>query len=119
VTSTRDVGVAAESLAERELVRLGYRILERNFRSKQGEIDLVADDQGVVCFVEVRSRGRTDLGLPEETIGAEKRRRIARAAEHWLVAHAASERLCRFDVVAIDEDGVTLYRDAFRLDGLP
>ena len=118
MTSTRDAGLAAESAAERELVRLGYHIVERNYRAKQGEIDLIAEEQGVLCFVEVRSRGRTDLGLPEETIDWAKRRRIARAAEQWLVAHDAGERICRFDVVAIDEAGITLFRDAFRLDGL-
>jgi putative endonuclease len=118
VTSTREVGLRAESLAEGELIRLGYRILDRNFRTQQGEIDLVAEDQGVLCFVEVRSRGRTDLGRPEETIGALKRGRIARAAELWLLQHERPERLCRFDVVAIDGEAIALFRDAFRLDGL-
>jgi putative endonuclease len=119
VTSTRDVGLDAESRAERELCRLGYRILDRNYRAKRGELDLIAEDGDVLCFVEVRSRSRTDLGRPEETVDREKRGRIARAAEQWLVAHDAGQRLCRFDVVAIDEAGVTLFKDAFRLDGLP
>ena len=114
--STREVGFQAEARAERELVRLGYRILDRNFRGKRGELDLVAEDGDVLCFVEVRSRGRLDLGLPEETINREKRRRIALAAEEWLLAQRSPERVCRFDVVAIDEERVTLHRDAFRLD---
>jgi putative endonuclease len=101
-SSTRDVGLQAESQAERELSRLGYRILDRNYRAKQGELDLVAEDQGVLCFVEVRSRARVDLGRPEETVDREKRGRIARAAEQWLVAHDAGARVCRFDVVAMD-----------------
>jgi len=115
--TTRAIGLEAESRAERELVRLGYRILDRNYRARRGELDLVAEDAGVVCFVEVRSRGRVDLGRPEETIGPEKRRRIALAAEEWLLAHPRGEPICRFDVVAIDEEGITVLRDAFRLDG--
>jgi len=116
--STREIGLEAESRAEHELIRLGYRILARNFRARRGELDVVAEEGETLCFVEVRSRGRLDLGRPEETIGAEKRRRIALAAEEWLIANACADRLCRFDVMAVDEDSVTLFRDAFRQDGL-
>ena len=96
----------------------GYRILDRNFRSAAGELDLVADEDGVVCFVEVKGRSATGFGLPAESVTAEKRRRIFRAAEAWLKRRRREGARCRFDVVSIldGSDGrkVEILRDAFQ-----
>jgi len=114
----RGLGDDWERLAEKRLKRAGYRVLERNFRVKPGEVDLVAEENGVICFVEVKGRRGEGFGLPAEAVTAEKQRRIFRAAQAWLVRERRGEAPCRFDVVSIREtpDGpeVEILRDAFR-----
>jgi putative endonuclease len=114
----RGVGDDWERLAESRLKREGYRVLERNFRVKPGEVDLVAEENGVICFVEVKGRRGAGFGLPAEAVTAEKQRRIFRAAEAWLARERRSAAPCRFDVVSIREtpEGpeVEILRDAFR-----
>ena len=113
----RGRGQEWESLAERHLKKAGYRILDRNVRTKVGEIDLVAEENGILCFIEVKGRRGTGFGLPEEAVDAEKQRRIFRAAEAYLQSRRLADRRCRFDVVAILQDGadsdVSIHRDAF------
>lgn len=114
----RGLGDDWERLAEKRLKAAGYRVLERNFRARPGEIDLVAEENGVICFVEVKGRRGEGFGLPAEAVTAEKQRRIFRAAEAWLARERRREAPCRFDVVSIREtpDGpeVEILRDAFR-----
>lgn len=114
--STTEAGGDAETTAAATLVRLGYRILTRNYRIKSGEIDLVAEDGKILCFVEVRSRADGAHGTPEETISRTKRRRLASAAQHYLTRHRREDAHCRFDVVAIEGKNVRVLKDAFRLD---
>ena len=113
----RGVGQEWERLAERHLKAAGYRIRVRNFRTKVGEIDFVAEDGDILCFVEVKGRHSLRFGLPEEAVNAEKQRRIFRAAQAYLQRERLEETPCRFDVVAILEGGpkpdVTILRDAF------
>ena len=113
--STRSVGSAAEARAAAFLVARGYRVVATNVAFKRGELDLVCEADGHLCFVEVRSRAHVRLGRPEETIDRRKQRRIAHAAEMYLLRHPTTKP-CRFDVVAIvgDEEPL-LIRDAFRL----
>ena len=115
---SRGAGWDWERTAERTLVDAGYRILDRGFRAAAGELDLVAEEDGVVCFVEVKGRSGTGFGLPEESVTAEKRRRIFRAAETWLKRRRREGARCRFDVVSIldGSDGrkVEILRDAFQ-----
>jgi putative endonuclease len=103
-------GSAAEDAAARHLEAQGYRILARNVRSKLGELDIIARDGRVVCFVEVRLRRN---GTAAETVDAGKRRRLARAAQRYLAAQRLHDAPCRFDVVAVGPGGMTLIRDAF------
>jgi putative endonuclease len=113
----RAAGAAFEALAATHLERSGFRILHRNYTIRAGEIDLVAlAPDGTVCFVEVRARAGTDFGTPAETVGAQKRRRIASAAALYLARHyRGREPACRFDVVAITGDQIEHITDAFRL----
>ena len=121
-TTTVVIGGDAERVACDYLASHGYRIVETNYRCKLGELDVIAEDQdGVLCFVEVRSRtrGPRDFGRPVETIGQVKRRRIIRAAEQYIFARAVDpERAMRFDVVGVvfEPNHVTLelIRDAFQ-----
>jgi len=113
----RGVGQEWESVAEKRLKEAGYRIRARNFRTKVGEIDFVAEDGGVLCFIEVKGRHSTRFGIPEDAVNAEKQRRIFRAAQAYLQRERLENTPCRFDVVAIFQDGtapnVTILRDAF------
>lgn len=105
----------ASSLLEENLLR----ILDRNVRFKDGELDIVADDSGTTVFVEVKRRRDSWLGSPAEAVTRTKRLRVVRAARRWLAAHPARARSVRFDVVAVlgDPPAVTWIRDAFRADG--
>jgi putative endonuclease len=96
-----ELGARAERLAADHLLARGYRIVARNYRTRGGEIDLVAQDGDTLVFVEVRARSRADLGAPFETVGRVKQRRVARAAEAWLVAHDATRAPARFDVISV------------------
>ncbi len=115
---SRGVGQAWEDLAARELRRAGYRILDRNFRAGPGEIDFVARDGAVLCFLEVKGRRGLRFGLPEEAVTIEKQRRIVRAAQAWLRARRVAPGSRRFDVVSILEERgspprVSILRGAF------
>ena len=94
------IGAAAEELAARYLLAQGLRIIERNFRVRGGEIDLIARDGRTLVFVEVRLRSRSDFGGAAASITAQKQQRIILAAPHYLQAHG--EQPCRFDCVLLD-----------------
>ena len=107
-------GAAAEEKAAAYLAARGLRLLERNFRVRGGEIDLVCQDGGTTVFVEVRLRSRADYGGAAASITAEKQRRLILAARHWLVRHG--ERNCRFDAVLMDGERIEWLKDAFAAD---
>jgi putative endonuclease len=114
----RGLGQDWERLAEKHLKKAGYRIRDRNVRTKVGEIDLIAEENGILCFIEVKGRSGTGFGHPAEAVTLEKQRRISRAAEAYLQRERIKKRICRFDVVAILDQGVgggvEILRDAFR-----
>ncbi|MDF1562341.1 MAG: YraN family protein [Deltaproteobacteria bacterium] len=115
----RHLGHAVEAWVARQLEARGWRILERNFTVRGGEIDLVAEREGVRAYVEVRSRSRGDRGPAEATIDRRKIQRIVLAARHHLARHGDGGCDLRFDVVAVVlEDGrprqLEHLEDAFR-----
>jgi len=102
----RAQGDAAEERACRHLDRSGFAIVERKYRTKCGEIDIVARKGDVLVFVEVRSREVPGFGTPEESVTPEKRRRIVAAARRYLSGVPPSSwREARFDVIAIEGSG--------------
>ncbi|HUJ57076.1 MAG TPA: YraN family protein [Kofleriaceae bacterium] len=113
--TTTDRGASAEARAAQLLVRHGYEIVERNFRCKSGELDIVARDGGVLCFVEVRSRSNADHGHAAEMIDRGKQRQVARVALHYISLRDPVFARSRFDVVAITGDSIELIKDAWRL----
>jgi putative endonuclease len=118
-SGSRGTGWDWERAAEKALEAEGYRILARNFRTRMGEIDFVADDRGTLCFVEVKGRSGEGFGSPAAAVTAEKQRRIFRAAEAYLAARNAPAPVCRFDVVAIlerpdEKPAIEILRDAFQ-----
>jgi putative endonuclease len=114
---SRGTGQRWEFLAQRKLQAAGYTILDRNFRGRAGEIDFVAEEGGVLCFIEVKGRHGVSRGAPAEAVTLEKQRRIFRAAEEYLRRRRIGTRPCRFDVVAVLEANgctdVMLLRSAF------
>jgi putative endonuclease len=100
-SSRAERGRRAEERAARYLSRHGYRIRDRSFRTRVGEIDLIAEQGDCLVFVEVRFRSRDDFGGPEESVTPQKQRRIARTALLYLQRKGLMDRVCRFDVVAV------------------
>lgn len=99
----------------RVLRAAGFVILERNYRCPLGEIDVIARDGATLVFVEIRTRSRADRGTALETVRADKQRRIARVAQHYLVVRKPKVQSMRFDVVGITAEDVVHVRGAFRL----
>lgn len=96
------LGRVGEELAARELSSRGYEILERRYRTRHGEIDIVAADGDTLVFVEVRARATEEFGCAAESVTDAKKRRVTAMAADYLVRHHVTNRPCRFDVVAID-----------------
>lgn len=111
-TTTR--GREAEERAARHLERCGLRVIERNFRVRGGEIDLICNAGKTLVFVEVRLRTRSDFGGAAASISAGKRRRIVLAAQHYLARKAECD--CRFDCVLIDGEQLEWIPNAFAAD---
>jgi putative endonuclease len=110
-TAKQTTGDEGEALAAQHLVRHGLRVLERNFRVKGGEIDLICRDGEMTVFVEVRRRANRDFGGAAASVGPAKQRRLILAARHWLATHG--DIPCRFDVVAIDGAQLDWIKSAF------
>ena len=113
--TTIATGARNEERAASYLVERGYRIVERNFKTKIGELDIIARDRGTLVFVEVRSRGGRGHGSALEAVNQTKRGRVSRMAQLYIAWRRPEFELARFDVVAITGAEVTLIRDAWRL----
>ena len=115
--SRREIGRAAEERAASYLEAHGYRLLERNWTIRGGEIDLIAEKAEVLCFVEVRTRGAGARVGALESVDARKRSRLARAAQEYLLRYRLHDRRARFDVIAVTGDGaISHIESAFTLD---
>ena len=113
---TKAKGDLGEQIAVDHLRAQGYRILRRNYRCRRGEIDIVAAEGDVLCFVEVRSVASRTFGDPLETVNTRKQARILHAARHYLATGGVSEREIRFDVIGIVHEPsleIRLVRSAF------
>lgn len=113
--STVDSGRRAEDRAAAFLEERGFRILERNYRCRLGELDIIAEDGDCLVFVEVRSRASSDFGDALEMVGKAKRRQVARVAQHFLHQRQPAHRDIRFDVVGITGSRIEHVVDAFRV----
>lgn len=110
----RKIGAEKEELAATYLESRGALILERNFRCRQGEIDLIARQDGYLTFVEVKYRTTAKQGLPEEAVGIPKQKKICRVADYYRCIHGYGDKTpVRYDVVAIEGDKITWIKNAF------
>ena len=106
----RSIGAIGERAAEQHLVGRGYRIVDRNFATRAGELDLVAADDRALVFCEVKARGPDSIGgpaLPLDSIGPRKRRRVRRMAREWLHRRPPGDRPYR-DELRFDAIGITV-----------
>jgi putative endonuclease len=122
--TTTDLGRRGEDRALAHLQAHGLELIDRNYRCRAGEIDLVMRDGEVLVLVEVRTRSRSDFGTAAASIGARKQRRFVLAARHLMLARPELRRMrARIDVVAIDPGAtpamprITWIKDAFRVTG--
>lgn len=130
MTSQQKTGTAGEAAAAAYLERQGLTVLERNFRVRGGELDLICRAADVIVFVEVRLRNHKGKGKHESygggygefygsaaaSITPTKQRRLILAAQHWLTRHQQHDAPCRFDCVLIDDGHLEWVRNAFTAD---
>lgn len=118
----QSLGKRGEEIACGELERRGYIIVDRRFRTRCGELDIVARDGGVLVFVEVKARSGGNFGSPFESVTWQKRQRLSQMATSYLCAKRLGSVACRFDVVSILEQHGThtieLVRGAFDMESL-
>jgi putative endonuclease len=117
------VGRTGEDAAVQYLLQRGYCILERNYRCRFGEIDLVARDGDTLTFIEVKTRRSRTFGPAAAAVTHTKQRHLIKASQMYMVQHGKRDDLCRFDVVTIDMDGqesrIELIKDAFQPSAYP
>jgi len=101
IDTRKKLGNRGEKIAGNFLRKQGYQIIEKNYHSRLGEIDIVAREDESIVFVEVKTRRSTDFGLPEEALSYDKRRRLSKLALGYLAHRRIKDTNCRFDVVSI------------------
>jgi putative endonuclease len=101
VSTTSDLGAHGEQVAAAYLTDAGLRLLDRNWRCREGELDIVAREGDALVFCEVKTRRGTGFGHPVEAVTAVKQRRLRLLAQRWLAAHHEHASDVRFDVVGV------------------
>jgi len=108
-----DLGKKGEKISVEFLKKQGYKIVETNYRCSVGEIDIVAKDKDVLCFVEVKTRKSDEYGLPEEAVDWHKQRKLVKVALAYLEEKKVYGQDLRFDVVSVYPGHIKLIKDAF------
>jgi len=115
------LGREGEEAAARLLVTLGMEVVERNFRCRLGEVDIICRHGDTLVFVEVKTRGQGSLAAGTDAVDRGKRSRLVRAASEYLSAKKLWDKPCRFDVVSVIKRGNGLFAehlpDAFQAEG--
>jgi len=113
----KELGKKGEDLALRHLKKNGYRIFERNYVCKMGEVDIIAKEKDTLAFIEVKTRTSTAFGPPQLAVNAAKQMQLSKVALHFLKEKGLGDVKARFDVVAIilgpRGPEIELIRDAF------
>jgi putative endonuclease len=116
-----EFGVQGERVAERWLQTRGWRVIQRRFRSGHRDIDLIAQRDELVAFIEVKARSGTDFGDPVEAVNWKKRNELVRSASTWIDRHGRPGEVYRFDVIGVLLSGsrvrVRHVENAFLLPG--
>ena len=118
--TNQNLGKEGEGLADQFLSGRGYHILSRNFRTRFGEIDIIAADGPTICFIEVKARRQARYGAPEEAVQRQKQRHMVKAAIYYLKSNHLLDAPSRFDVVSVEftaaQPQISLIQGAFVLD---
>jgi len=101
-TKRKEIGAIGENLATDYLKKHGYKIIQRNFRCREGEIDIIAQKGDCLVFVEVRTKRNTAFGTPEESVTLSKREKLISLANAYLQAYDKPPQSWRIDVVAVE-----------------
>ena len=109
------LGRAGENRAAKYLKSAGYDILAKNFKTRVGEIDIIARKDGITVFVEVKTRSSDDFGAPSEAVGREKRRKYGLVAQEYLLKEKCGDVPCRFDIVEIEDERINHIENAFSI----
>lgn len=122
MTDALALGGRGEALAWNFLRKQGYTLLEKNYRTRFGEIDVIARKQGTLVFLEVKTRRHHHFGTPEEAVDWRKRRKLTQVAQAFLQTRGLENQAARFDVLAVSWDGASepvfhLLEDAFTMEG--
>lgn len=107
------MGRAGETKAAEFLKDKGFIILERNFKTRIGEIDIIAKDGKTTVFIEVKTRTNDDYGAPSEAVTGKKREKYYLVASEYLQKNKLENSMCRFDVVEIENGQINHIEDAF------
>ncbi len=116
--SKREIGTFNEKLAQEFLIKLGYEILDKNFFTTTGEIDIIAKKENLLVFVEVRSRSYNSFGKPFETINKAKIKKIIKTSQAYISKNNLHNFDVRFDVISIENGELIHIKSAFDLDYL-
>jgi putative endonuclease len=103
----KELGSKGEKMASDYLEGIGYRVLDKNFRKREGEIDLIAEKDGEIAFIEVKTRGGGGFGYPEEAVDDEKIEKMTDVANLWLEEKEKLDNSWRIDIIAIELDSGT------------
>jgi putative endonuclease len=117
--STRETGLRGEAIAAGYLRKKGYKLLESNYATRYGEIDIIADDKKCLVFVEVKFRASSAFGGPADAVDKKKQAKMIKSALSYVKARKLSGRDIRFDVLALGpaEGAIELIKDAFSSGG--
>jgi len=114
--SKQEEGRKGEEKAAMTLKKAGYTIIEKNFRTRFGEIDIIAEEKGCLVFVEVKKRNTPNFGDPFNAINARKRQHLIKSALFYMKSHGSFNRKVRFDVVGIEGNTVKIIKNAFMVE---
>lgn len=115
--NNHNIGAWAEDIVNKFLVSQGYEILEENFRTRTGEIDIIARDNEYISFVEVKYRRNLEYGYPREAVNYYKQQKIYKTALYYIATRKLDRQSFRFDVVEvlgnIDNYNINIIKNAF------
>jgi len=114
--SKKQIGDKGEDIAFDFLINKGYEVIQRNYRCRFGEIDIIAEHNGIIIFIEVKTRHTASFGMPQEAITHSKIQKISKTAVLYVQEKNLIDQACRFDVIAITYPKYSLEPDILHIE---